>query len=219
MVSQANNTVRFTGCVADELKYSHRVYSENFYTFTLQVCRLSGNSDQIPVMISERLLAGDYPPGSRVTVEGQLRSYNIMRDGRSHLVLKVFVRSMENAQEGLPDENSVCLRGYLCKPPVYRTTPFCREISDMLIAANRAYGKSDYIPCICWGRNARFCRELEVAQYICLAGRLQSRIYEKHTEDGDIIQRTAYEVSVSKLSLTPEEEEEPPYFCAEEAGR
>ena len=122
-----------------------------------------------------------------------------MRDGRSHLVLKVFARRVFPAMPEEADENRVLLQGYLCKAPVYRTTPFYREISDMLLAVNRAYGKSDYIPCICWGHNARLCSRMSAAQYLITEGRLQSRIYEKHTPDGAIVPHVAYEVSLSRL--------------------
>lgn len=207
MVNETNNMVRFTGVVDSELTYSHEIFSESFYTFKLKVLRLSGQSDSLPVIISERLLAQEYGVGCRITVEGQLRSYNMLRDGRSHLVLQIFVKNIGPAEEGLPDENTVYLQGFVCKTPIYRTTPFCREIADILLAVNRAYGKSDYIPCICWGRNARFCREIVVSQFLSISGRLQSRNYEKHLEDGSVQERTAYEVSVSKLSLQKEEDE------------
>ena len=202
MKNEINNTVYLTGTVASDITFSHSVYSEEFLRFDLDVKRLSGSSDLLPIIMSKRLL-DDVDPRYPITLKGQLRSYNMMCEGKSRLVLKMFVRSAEPAQ--CEDTNSVFLQGYLCKDPIYRTTPFCREISDILLAVNRSYGKSDYIPCICWGRNARFCRNMDISQYLAVAGRLQSRVYEKRLEDGSLQERIAYEVSVSRLTTDVEQ--------------
>lgn len=143
--------------------------------------------------------------GQRLCVDGQVRSYNIVHENKSKLVLQLFAKEVYLAESGLPDENSIYLQGFVCKKPIYRVTPFSREITDLLLAVNRAYGKSDYIPCICWGRNARYCENLEVGQFMSITGRLQSRQYQKKLEDGSLEERTAYEVSVAKLCLTQEE--------------
>lgn len=193
-----SNYVRITGVVDGRAEYSHEVYAESFYCFNIRTRRLSGAEDVLPVTVRAHM-AGLCREGERITLEGQLRSYNVMRDGRSHLVLKVFARRVFPAMPEAADENRVLLQGYLCKAPVYRTTPFYREISDILLAVNRAYGKSDYIPCICWGHNARLCSRMSAAQYLITEGRLQSRIYEKHTPDGAIVPHVAYEVSLSRL--------------------
>lgn len=204
MKNETNNKVSFVGRVCSRVQFSHTVYSEDFYCFDISVERLSGNSDILPVIVSKRLLWEELPVGCRVRLSGQLRSYNMVHQGKSRLVLKIFARELEICGDE-PDENTVQLQGFLCKPPVYRTTPFCREISDILLAVNRSYGKSDYIPCICWGRNARFCSNMDISQYVAVSGRLQSRVYEK-VIDGTVEQRTAYEVSVNRLTTDPEEE-------------
>ena len=210
MNTENNNITRFCGTVCGEIRYSHSVFSERFYQLTLAVQRLSGQADLLPVTVSERLLSPlCLRAGMRLCVSGQLRSYHIFSQGRSRLVLRVFAREIAEAEAGLPDENSVYLRGCLCKPPIYRVTPFSREIADVLLAVNRAYGKSDYIPCICWGRNARFCRDLDAARPMSITGRLQSREYQKHLEDGSTETRVAYEVSAARLDFSPEEGESP----------
>ncbi len=166
--------------------------------------RLSGQADVLPVTISERLIQGnDFKIGSTICALGQFRSYNKLEGGRSRLMLTVFVREIvENAPSGNP--NSIVLSGYICKPPVYRTTPFNREIADLLVAVNRAYNKSDYIPCIAWGRNARFVQNLKVGDRVALSGRIQSREYQKRLSETEAVTMTAYEVSVSKLAAFDE---------------
>ena len=193
-----NNQVHLAGIVAGPCVFSHKVYGEGFYRFPLAVPRLSQIRDLLPVTFSERLLeAGQVTEGQTLWVRGQLRSYNQLEEGRSRLLLTVFAREAEEGPAGV-FRNGIFLQGFVCKPPVYRTTPFGREITDVLVAVNRAYHKSDYIPCILWGRNARFARELPVGQAVSLWGRVQSRVYVKRREDGDQ-ERTAYEVSVSRL--------------------
>lgn len=203
METTQTNKIRLSGKVVSEPEPSHQVYGENFFTFKLDCTRLSQASDILPVTISDRLLIHTKPQiGSCVNIEGQIRSYNSYSDGKTHLILTVFAKDIETCEyleENNPNE--VMLNGYICKTPVYRTTPFGREIADVLLAVNRAYGKSDYIPIICWGRNARFVSSLEVGSNIAVIGRMQSRIYQKRIDEETTIEKTAYEVSVSKVEL------------------
>lgn len=195
-----NNKVYIKGEIVTEAKFSHEVYGEGFYEMFVLVKRLSGQSDVIPVTISERLIESEnLKVGSTLSATGQFRSYNKQIDGKSKLMLTVFVREILNDVEA-KNPNNIVLSGYICKPPVYRTTPFNREIADVLIAVNRAYNKSDYIPCIAWGRNARFVKNLNVGDHIAISGRIQSREYQKKFSETDIRTLTAYEVSVSKLA-------------------
>ncbi len=166
-----NNKIYLEGKVVSELEYSHEMYGEGFYTFALEVQRLSDSVDLLNVTISERLLAGfDISVGKEVIVEGQLRSYNKFVEGTNKLILTVFARNIEECTEKSKNPNEIFLDGYICKEPVYRTTPFGREIADVLLAVNRAYNKSDYIPTIAWGRNSRFCKTLEVGDNIKVWG-------------------------------------------------
>ena len=202
--TEKNNRVYFMGEIVSEAKFSHEVYGEGFYEFFVKVMRLSGQADVLPVTISERLIQGnDFKIGSTICALGQFRSYNKLEGGRSRLMLTVFVREIvESAPSGNP--NSIVLSGYICKPPVYRTTPFNREIADLLVAVNRAYNKSDYIPCIAWGRNARFVQNLKVGDRVALSGRIQSREYQKRLSETEAVTMTAYEVSISKLAAFDE---------------
>lgn len=196
--SEKNNKVYVMGEIVTDAVFSHEVYGEGFYEFYVKVMRLSGQADLLPVTISERLISGgELEKGKNICAVGQFRSYNKLENGRSRLMLTVFVRELIDMPEKNP--NSIILSGYICKPPVYRTTPFNREIADLLVAVNRAYNKSDYIPCIAWGRNARFVKNLNVGDKVAISGRIQSREYQKRTED-DVVTMTAYEVSVSKLA-------------------
>ncbi len=195
-----NNKVFLTGKIVSEPEFSHEMMGEGFYDLTLAVKRLSGQDDLIPVTISERLMEGaDLSVGATLGVIGQFRSYNKLVGDKSKLVLRVFVRELAPPDED--DPNCIEIEGYVCKPPVYRQTPFKREIADLLIAVNRAYNKSDYIPAIAWGRNARYAGGFEVGSKVRLVGRIQSRVYQKQLEDGVVEERTAYEVSISKLEL------------------
>ena len=198
--SEKNNKVYFTGEIVSEATFSHEVYGEGFYELFVRVMRLSGQADILPVTISERIIQkNDLGVGSTICALGQFRSYNKLENGRSRLMLTVFVREIvENVPSRNP--NSIVLSGYICKPPIYRTTPFNREIADLLIAVNRAYNKSDYIPCIAWGRNARFVQNLKVGDRVALSGRIQSREYQKKLTEEDVVTMTAYEVSISKLA-------------------
>ena len=204
-----NNYIMLVGQVTSEKRFSHEIYGESFYNFDLEIPRLSGTSDIIPITISERLIANfDLSIGKKVVIEGQFRSYNTYEDSKSRLVLTVFVKEIreKEEEEEVKVPNEVQLVGHICRKPIYRKTPFGREIADILVAVNRAYNKSDYIPCITWGRNARFCENMPVGTEIKLVGRVQSRIYEKKYEDGTIEKRTAYEVSVSSLEFVNKEE-------------
>ena len=204
-----NNNLILVGKITDEKKFSHEIYGEKFYLFNLNVPRLSGNSDIIPITISERLFKDDeLVEGKNVKITGQFRSYNSYEQEKNRLILTVFAKDIEflDSEEDIKASkdfvsNEVTLIGYICKPPIYRETPFGREISDILLAVNRAYNKSDYIPCIAWGRNARFCSKMEVGTEVKIVGRVQSREYEKKHEDGISEKRVAYEVSVSNLEL------------------
>lgn len=205
--TEKNNKVYVMGEIVSDGTFSHEVYGEGFYEFFLRVPRLSGQTDVLPITVSERLIeASRLCRGASVAAVGQFRSYNKLENGKSKLMLTVFVREIveENAAR---NPNSIVLSGYICKPPVYRTTPFNREIADVLVAVNRAYNKSDYIPCIAWGRNARFVRELNVGDKIAISGRIQSREYQKRLSESEVAVRTAYEVSVSKLAAFDAAEE------------
>ena len=193
------------GKVATEFSFSHEVFGEGFYMVEVEVKRLSNSEDRIPLMISERLIdvTQDYT-GEYIMVHGQFRSYNRHEEQKNRLVLSVFVREISFMEEE-PDgtkTNSIWLDGYICKEPIYRKTPLGREIADLLLAVNRPYGKSDYIPCICWGRNARYASGFEVGEHVQLLGRIQNREYVKRISDTETEKRVAYEVSVSKLEKT-----------------
>lgn len=203
-----NNQVTIAGEVVSEFEYSHEVYGEHFYTLNIAVCRLSNSYDIIPLMISERLIdVKNSYVGSYIEAEGQFRSYNRHEENRNRLVLSVFIREYEikEPEEDGQNPNKIFLDGYVCKAPVYRKTPLGREIADLLLAVNRPYGKSDYIPCICWGRNARFAEQFPVGAHVQLYGRIQSREYQKKIDEDVYEKRTAYEVSVSKLEQIEDE--------------
>ena len=199
------NEVYLAGEMVSELSYSHTVFGEGFYIFDLCVERLSGKNDILPVLVSERIL--DFSPvykGDYFAVCGQLRSYNKrMENEKCKLVITVFAKEIiyRDNIDVSRNSNEVEMLGYICKPPVYRVTPLGREITDMLLAVNRAFGKSDYIPCIVWGRNAKFAGNFDTGDKIKLIGRIQSREYEKHFDDKESEKRTAYEVSVSNIEL------------------
>ena len=209
-----NNHLVLVGKVTSDKRFSHEIYGEKFYIFDLAVPRLSGNADIIPITVSERLLSiNDLQIDSKITVEGQFRSYNSYENERNKLVLTVFAKDIKFVEDQEAEievskdvvSNEVTLNGYICKKPIYRQTPFGREISDLLLAVNRAYNKSDYIPCIAWGRNARFCENIPVGTEVKIVGRVQSRTYEKKYEDGTVQTKVAYEVSVSSLEIVDQE--------------
>ena len=202
-----NNHIILVGKVTSDKVFSHEVYGERFYIFKMEIPRLSGTSDIIPITVSERLLVSeDLKIGEKVVVKGQFRSYNTYVDNKNRLILTVFAKDLitENNFTEEQEEwekqnisNEVVLNGYVCKPPIYRQTPFKREIAD----------KSDYIPCIAWGRNARFCQNMEVGTCVKIVGRVQSRIYEKKHEDGTVEERVAYEVSIGSMEIVNENDD------------
>ena len=197
-----NNQASIVGEIISDFQYSHEVYGEGFYMVEVAVSRLSNFSDYIPLMISERLIdTSQSYIGQKVYVTGQFRSYNRHEELKNRLVLSVFVREIEFIEEETEEmkSNQILLDGYICKDPIYRKTPLGREIADLLVAVNRSYGKSDYIPCICWGRNARFAARFEVGVHVQIWGRIQSREYVKRLNEDEVEKRTAYEVSVSKI--------------------
>ena len=204
-----NNQVTVMGEVVSDFSFSHEIFGEGFYMVDIQVARLSESMDIIPVMVSERLLdVNDDYKGMMVVVNGQFRSYNRHEEHKNKLVLSVFAREIEFVEEINENikTNQIFLDGFVCKAPVYRKTPLGREIADLLLAVNRPYGKSDYIPCICWGRNARYASNFKVGERCLVWGRIQSREYMKKISEEDFEKRNAYEVSVSKLEIPAEDE-------------
>ncbi len=202
--STENNKIVMAGTVVTDPEFSHEVYGENFYTFKLSVPRLSETVDIIPVTISEKFFpCVKVETGLNILLTGQFRSYNNFSGEGNRLLLTVFVKDIEVIEnlEDYASPNNVYLNGYICKAPVYRTTPFGREIADILLAVNRAYNKSDYIPCIAWGRNAKYAEALSVGDNIIIRGRVQSRQYQKKIGEEEFENKVAYEVSVSKLEL------------------
>ena len=204
--TEKNNKVYIYGEIVSEAVFSHEVYGEGFYEFYVKVMRLSGQADILPVTVSERIMTEEMKVGGYICALGQFRSYNKGDGAKSRRMLTVFVRELLEAPP-VKNPNSIVLSGYICKPPVYRTTPFNREIADLLVAVNRSYNKSDYIPAIAWGRNARFVRNLAVGDKIALSGRIQSREYQKKQPDESFVSMTAYEVSISKLAAFDDDSE------------
>ncbi len=203
LLYENNNHVLLKGKIKELPTYSHTVMGEGFFEMFVEVERLSNEVDILPVTISERLIE-NFKIGDEIGISGQFRSYNKLENGRSKLMLTIFVKELVDAKD-MSEINQIYLVGYICKEPIYRTTPFGREICDMLLAVNRAYNKSDYLPCISWGRNARFVRDLEVGEKLEVQGRIQSRKYQKHLEDGTVESKVAYEISLSSVVLAHEE--------------
>lgn len=203
-----NNTVVIAGKIVEGCIFSHEVYGEGFYTFQISSERLSDKADILPVTVSERLIDRSLlQVGKRVDISGQLRSYNDYNSKKNRLVLTIFAREIRLLEEDEEkSENQIFLNGFICKRPIYRKTPFGREISDILVAVNRAYNKSDYIPCIAWGRNARYMSNLEVGANVRIWGRVQSRSYQKRIGE-EVEERIAYEVSVAKIEIPGRMEE------------
>ena len=202
-----NNIVEIGGKIVKEPELSHEIYDEKFYRFEIETKRLSEITDVLPIIISERLVdVNSLEIGKIVHLYGQVRSYNQQTDTKSKLVLTIFAKEIEfTDDESILTLNDVNFNGFLCKTPIYRKTPLGREIADILVAVNRSYKKSDYIPCILWGRNAKFCSKLPVGENVKIVGRIQSRKYEKTLEDGTVVEKVAYELSVSKFSLAKHE--------------
>ena len=208
-VKEETNVVNLRGELSENLEFSHEIFGEKFYNTTIKINRLSDSYDILPITVSERLLEDiKIEEGNLCSILGQLRSYNKNIDNRNRLVLTVFVREIKTIEEENKDPNSIFLDGYICKDPVYRKTPLGREITDLLVAINRPYNKSDYIPSIVWGRNAKFAKGLKVGDRIQMWGRVQSREYEKKGEDGNSIKKVAYEVSISKIKKMSENNNE-----------
>ena len=223
-----NNYLTLVGKVTGEKRFSHEIYGERFYVFNLSIPRLSGNADIIPITVSERLINEEMlQEGKKLLLKGQFRSYNSYENEKNKLILTVFAKDVVEVKEEAESEenemvkkdtitNEVVLIGYICKKPIYRQTPFGREIADLLLAVNRAYNKSDYIPSIAWGRNARFCQNLEVGTRVKIVGRVQSRTYEKKLEAGTAETRVAYEVSIGSLEVVEEDENQKEHKEVEE---
>ncbi len=221
-----NNYLTLVGRVTSEKRFSHEIYGESFYTFDLLIPRLSGSEDIIPITASERLINEEMMViGTKLIIKGQFRSYNSYENEKNKLILTVFAKDVQKVEESEHENeeveegtnqndivnkdivtNEVVLVGYICKKPIYRQTPFGREIADLLLAVNRAYNKSDYIPSIAWGRNARFCQNLDVGTEVKVVGRIQSRNYEKKYEDGTVEKKVAYEVSIGSLEVVKSDE-------------
>ena len=204
MKNLENNKVNIAGVICSDFKYSHTLCGEKFYIADLEVERTSGKSDIIPIMISDRMIKIEDLTGVAVEILGQFRSYNKNIDGKTKLLLTVFTLEIEFLENFTYNNNNVELVGYICKEPIYRTTPLGKEIADVFVAVNRDYGKSDYIPCICWGRNARYVGNLDIGTKISIAGRLQSRTYFKKIDEETTEERVAYELSASKVEVVGE---------------
>ncbi|MDK2798509.1 MAG: hypothetical protein PWP27_614 [Clostridiales bacterium] len=214
-----NNKVEIVGTVDSSLVFSHEVYGEGFYNFTLKVPRLSDISDYIPIIVSERLLQNiTLKIGDQIEIFGQFRSYNNYSNKGNKLILTVFARDIRKLEEDkkIKNPNYIYLNGYICKDTVYRTTPFGREICDILLAVNRSYNKSDYIPCIAWGRNARYSETLKVGENVKIWGRIQSREYQKRLNDTEVVTKVAYEVSISKMEIANDETDHDKNLIGEE---
>ena len=193
---EINNNVQLIGTVNKKPIFNHCIFGENIYKTSLIINRESGIYDEIPICISERLIdISLIVPGIRIKIDGRYSSYNLKEDDKSSLVLYVFTNNIEIVDDNFEDFNCINIYGSICKHPTFRKTPLGREISDVMIAVNRSYGKSDYIPCICWNRNARYVSRLNIGSQIHIVGRIQSREYNKTNEN-----RVAYEVSVNQIS-------------------
>lgn len=198
-----NNKVFLNGVVVEKPVFSHETYGEGFYEVKLSVPRLSEHTDILPVTVSEKFLK-DFALGQEVALKGQFRSFNKLMGEKSKLVLNVFAREIIEKNSSM-NPNIIEITGYLCKPPIFRTTPFNREICDILVAVNRAYNKSDYLPCIAWGRNARYIKDAPVGKKLEIVGRIQSREYQKKLDSGEIVTKTAYEISVGRINIVEDE--------------
>lgn len=196
-----NNSLQLKGKIIEVPRYSHSVLGEGFFETSIEVKRLSNEVDILPVTISERLIDG-LNAGDEICIKGQFRSYNKLEGMHSKLMLTVFVREIVEDADSI-QTNNINLVGYICKEPIYRTTPFGREIADLLLAVNRAYNKSDYLPCIAWGRNARFVKDLQIGEKLEINGRVQSRNYQKKIGD-EVVTKTAYEISINSIMLAEE---------------
>ena len=206
----SNNQAVVAGEIISDFTFSHEIFGEGFYMVDILVNRLSDTTDVIPLMVSDRIVdVEESHIGQKIEAKGQFRSYNKHEDSKNKLILSLFVRELNfiDDEEDISNRpNQIYLDGYICKAPVYRMTPLGREIADILLAVNRAYGKSDYIPCICWGRNARFAGRLAVGDHVAVWGRIQSREYQKKVSENEVVKKVAYEVSISKMERANKEE-------------
>ena len=203
-----NNNVELVGEIVSDFRFSHEVYGERFYFVDVAVKRMSETIDYLPLLISEYLIdVNTNHIGEIIHVTGQFRSYNRHEELKNRLVLSVFVREIEFIEEETEEmkSNQILLDGYICKDPIYRKTPLGREIADLLVAVNRSYSKSDYIPCICWSRNARHASGLPLGTHLKITGRIQSRDYIKHHSNGEEEERRAYEISASRIEVISDE--------------
>ena len=198
-----NNNVLIKGKIVKLPAYSHSVMGEGFFEMYVEVKRLSDETDILPVTISERLIEG-FCLGDEIGISGQFRSYNKLEGEKSKLMLTIFVKELVDPND-IQAVNQINMVGYICKEPIYRTTPFGREICDVLLAVNRAYNKSDYLPCIAWGRNARFVKDLSVGEKLEVQGRIQSRKYQKKVDGNETEIKVAYEISLSSVVLADNE--------------
>ena len=203
-MEENGNTIHLRGHICQSLQFGHELFGEQFYVTTLRVPRLSGAEDFLPITLSE-LIDEPLTTGNLLCLEGQLRSYNKVVEGAGRLLITAFAQRLISGDSDEENPNRVQLTGALCKPPSYRTTPFGREIADLMLAVNRSYGKSDYIPCITWGRTARYASNLKIGDKVQLVGRFQSRAYQKQMPDGTTLNKVAYEVSVSRLAALKDE--------------
>lgn len=206
MSKESNNQVELVGTVSSKPILSHKIYEEDFYTFVLSVNRLSNTADQILITVAEHILKNaDIILGDTILINGQFRSYNNYSGAGNKLLLTVFVKSIEKKHQDDMHANTICINGYVCKEPIFRVTPFGREITDLLIAVNRTYHKSDYIPCIAWGQNAKNAASLIVGTNVTIEGRVQSRNYQKKISEDEVVTKTAFEISVSKITETTDD--------------
>lgn len=197
------NQITVRGQLIELPEFSHENHGKRFYRFSLDIPRLSGNADRLPIVVEERILDTiDLSGGSMLTVNGQVRSHNTRSGSGRHLLIFIFASSI-TAENGEPC-NNVILEGPLCKEPIYRRTPLGREICDAMLAVPRTFRRADYLPCIFWGRTAEEISCCHTGDRIRIEGRLQSRTYTKHTEEG-AVERVAYEVSALTAQILEQE--------------
>lgn len=204
VTNNATNTAKIVGYVVSSPEIHHSTHGEDFYEFSVRVPRLNSSaSDILKVEISDRVFnVNKIKVDSIVSVEGQFRSFNEHNTdtGKISLRLFLFTKEIEVLDSADDFTNKITLHGFICKEVVHRKTPGGREISDVILSVNRLYNKSDYIPCVVWGRNARYVSKMGVGTEIEFSGRIQSRVYTKKFEDGSTLEREVYEVSVSDVT-------------------
>ena len=201
-MEHTGNHITLCGTLRALPEYSHSNHERRFFRFELEVERLSGTADVLPVMAAEDvLMAADLFAGGRFLVEGQIRSFNSRAESGRRLIISVFAESVTTTEQ--PPQNDAVLTGTICKPPIYRRTPLGREICDVMLAVPRQYQRTDYIPCILWGRSAQEAASALPGSKLHVTGRLQSRDYIK-VIDGESFTRTAYELSVTEAEFLAE---------------